>query len=261
MELAIPESCCPFGGVKTPMRLSLQAARAQALEFSADSRNGRPTVALCLSRAVLLLAVAYFFQPIACAQVKEVRRVLIFYELGLSSPGVDLVDQGIRAALANSPYQIELYREYLETTLFPPPATQEEFRRWYVHKYRNLKPDLIIAAGPSPLRFLTDSHEKYFRGIPIVFCVTSEDLARHPRLDVHFTGVSERFEAAKTLEAALLLEPGTKHVIVVGGTTSLDRLYEAAVKKELDSYESKLDIKYLTDVTMPQLLERLTHLS
>jgi len=208
----------------------------------------------------LLLGVFLLLQSPAIAQVKDVRRVLIFYELGLSSPGVELVDEGIRKTLQNSPYQIELYREYLETTLFPAPATQQEFRQWYIHKYRDLKPDLVISAGPSPLRFLLDAHEKYFKGVPIVFCGTSEEQADNPHLDSHFTGVWEKFEVTKTLEAAMLLQPGTKHVVVVGGATSLDRHLEALVKGELGTYESKLEITYLTDLTMPQLLERLRHL-
>ena len=65
----------------------------------------------------------------------------------------------LRSALTNSPYQIELYREYLETALFPDPATQQEFREWYIHKYRDRRPDLIIALGASPLKFLVESHK------------------------------------------------------------------------------------------------------
>ena len=63
----------------------------------------------------------------SAAQVKEIRRVLIFNELGASSPAVVLIDQQIRAAMDNSPYQIELYSEFLETALFPDQTTQQEF--------------------------------------------------------------------------------------------------------------------------------------
>lgn len=245
----------------TDAATAAKAVLVQVPDCGAGSRNGGPLGACWLKRAALLVFVlGCLFQPIARAQVKEVRRVLIFYELGLSSPAVERVDKGIRDALLNSPYQIELYREYLETTLFPDPATQQEFRQWFVHKYRDLKPDLIVAAGPSPLRFLLDSHEKYFSGIPVVFCGTSLQQADHPQLDSDFTGVWENFEVAKTLEAALLLQPGTKHVVVVGGATSFDRHFEALVKEDLGSYTSRLDITYLTDLTMPELLERLKHL-
>jgi len=208
----------------------------------------------------VLITCCFLYPSTAEAQLKEVRRVLIFYELGLASPAVTAVDQQIREALNKSPYQIELYREYLETTLFPDEASQQKFREWYIEKYRNRRPDLIIAAGPSPIRFMTDFHERYFRGIPIVFCGSSEKEADNPKLDADFTGVWERWEPSKTLELALKMRPGTEHVVVVGGVTSFDRHLEGIVKEDLRMYEGRLDLTYLVDLEMPALLERLKRL-
>jgi signal transduction histidine kinase/ABC-type uncharacterized transport system substrate-binding protein len=225
--------------------------------FARVTAHGRRSLSILVP---LMVVAPFFLQGPALAQVKDVRRVLIFYELGLSSPGVTLVDQGIRSALEKTPYQIELYREYLDTTLFPDPGSQQEFRQWYVHKYRDRRPDLIIAAGPSPLRFLVDSHEKFFSAIPIVFCGTSQDMADNPQLDSNFTGVWEKLEPAKTLGVALRLQPKTKHVFVIGGTNPFDRHLESMVKKDLAAYQSDLDIVDLVDLTMPQLLEKVKHL-
>jgi PAS domain S-box-containing protein len=223
--------------------------------FVGDERHASKSwKLLCLVLCLL------FRHGAASAQVREVRRVLIVYELGLSSPGVELVDQGIRAALLNSPYQIELYREYLETTLFPDPAMQEEIRQWYLKKYSNRKPDLIITGGPSSLRFLAASHDRYFSGVPVVFCGTSEYQADYPRLGSDFTGVWETFEPAKTLDEALRLKPDTKRVFVISGTTANDRHLEEVVRQNLVGYASKLDITYLSDLATPQVLEKVRHL-
>lgn len=185
----------------------------------------------------------------------------MFYELGLSSPDVALVDQELRDRLANTPYQIEIYHEYFETVLFPDPVMQQEFRDSYIRKYRDRKPHLIIAIGPSPLKFLVESHEKFFTDIPIVFGGATEEEADNPELDAHFTGVWEQYEPAKTLAGALGLQPGTQHVVVVGGTSPFDRRLEALFKKRLHSYEATLDFTYLTDLDMAKLLEQLRHLS
>jgi signal transduction histidine kinase len=208
----------------------------------------------------VLFAACLLFQPRANSEVKEVRRVAIFYELGPSSPAVALLDRELRAALDSSDYQIELYGDYLETTLFDDPAAQQALREWYIHKYRDRRPDLIIALGPSSLRFMIDSHEKFFAGIPIVFGGTSESQADNPKLDSHFTGCWERFEPDKTLDVALRLQPGSRHVVVVGGTSSFDKHLEDIFRERLRSYESSLDFTYLTDLDMPSLLERLRHL-
>ena len=224
-------------------------------------QGARRSEALRPVRAVFVfLTFCLLFQPRAHAQLKEVRRVVVFYELGLTSPAVALIDHEMRAALDDSRYQIELYPEYLETTLFDDPVDQREFRESYIRKYQRRRPDLIIALGPSPVRFMTDSHEKFFAGIPIVFGGTSESQADSPIFDSQFTGCWEMFEPAKTLDVALQLQPGSRHVIVVGGVSSFDKHLEAIYRESLHSYEASLDFIYLTDLDMPSLLERLKHL-
>ncbi len=59
---------------------------------------------------------------------------------------------------------------------------------------------------------------------------------------------------------ALRLLPGTKHVVVTGGMGKFDDRWEAIAKQSFHSHESKLEFTYLTDLTMPALLERLKHL-
>ena len=209
---------------------------------------------------IVALMSCLLFQPVSGPEFKQVRRVAVFYELGLSSPAVTLLDREMRAVLENSRYQIELYPEYLETTLFEDPADQQQFRESYIRKYQNRKPDLIIALGPSPLRFMIDSHEKYFADIPIVFGGTSEQQADNPTIDSHFTGCWAIFEPEKTLDVALRLQPGSRHVVVVGGISTFDKHLEAIFRERLHSYEARLDFTYLTDLGMPTLLERLKHL-
>ncbi len=212
---------------------------------------------------MLALAVGACFlltPPRAPTEVHATKRVLIFYELGVSSPAVRLVDQEIRTALQKSPYQIEFYTEYLEAILFPDAASQQEIRESFIRKYKDRKPDLIIAGGPSPIKFMVESHGRFYADTPIVFCGSTRQMADYPTLDSHFTGVWETEEPAKTLEAALKLQPGTEHVVVVGGTAPYDRHTEAIVKDSLRNYQGRLDVTYLTELEMPVLLERVKRL-
>ena len=113
-----------------------------------------------------------FFLLLHCSaapQLKPVRRVLIFYEAGAYSPLPNLVDAGIRAAFESSVYRIEFYREFLDTARFPDPTDQKQFREFYIRKYKNRRPDVIVTVGPGPLKFMQEDHEKYFRGVPVIF--------------------------------------------------------------------------------------------
>ena len=213
------------------------------------------------AKAILFLSTCCFFQVSpGGADVKEVRRVLIFNELGLGSPGVAAINQELVSALEKSPYQIELYSESLDTPLFPDEASQRQFREWFLRKYRERKPDVIVALGPSPIRFMAESHEASFPNTPVVICGSPESLAAASKLDSHFTGVWTVAHPEETLEVALRLLPDTKHVVVVGGGAPYDRYLESVVKDKLRSYESRLDFAYFTEFDMPSLLERLKHL-
>ena len=213
--------------------------------------------------ALVLVVVAglLFLQSLPARSTKIVRRVLLFNDFGsISSPGMAALDQAILAGLAGSSYQIEFYNENLEATLFPDEASQHRFREWYVRKYADRKPDVIITVGPASLRFMIESHEGSFQSIPVIFCGTTEEMTDQLKPDSHFTGVWGVAEPEKTLIAALHLQPETEHVVVVGGTGAFDRSLEALTKESLRKYESQFAFTYLTDLNMPALLERLRRL-
>ena len=221
----------------------------------------RRIIGTSLAGAILFLfACCFLFGSIAQAQIKQVRRVLIFNELELGSPGIADIDKEIVVALENSPYQIEFYSESLDTHLFPDEASQRQFRGWFLQKYHDRKPDVIVALGPSSIKFMVESHETFFPNTPIVIGGSPEGLSAGPKLDSHFTGAWAAVHPDKTLEMALQLQPSTKHVVVVGGVAPYDRYLEALIKERFRSYESRFDFTYLTDLDMPTLLERLKHL-
>ena len=222
------------------------------------TRSGpRPLSALRLSE--FFLCIFLFLQSTAKAQGNQGHHVLIFYEAGAYNPLPNLVDEGIRTALDNSFNRIEFHREFLETASFPDPADQQRFREFYIRKYQNLKPDVIIAVGPAPLRFMVETHHRSFPGVPVIFCLPNR-LRGGLGIDADFTGVEADVAPAATLEAALQLRPGTKHVVVVSGVSPFDKQQEAAVREQLRIYERLLDISYLDDLTMPDLLNRLKQL-
>jgi PAS domain S-box-containing protein len=193
------------------------------------------------------------------AGLKAIRRVLILNEVNTSFPGIPLIDGGIRLALTTSPYQLEVYREYMDTVYFPDAADQERIRDFYIRKYQDRRPDVIITVGPSPLKFMEEKHQVAFPGVPIVFCLP-QMVPGTLTLDPDFTGVENDLAPRETVNAALRLQPDTKHVVVVGGTSANDKQVERVVRDRLRTYEGNFDVSYLTTETMPNLLERLRHL-
>src|SRR5438270_2031680 len=235
---------------------------SRLLEWLTTVKNTSLLLVRCSKAAILVMfACCFLFQVIAGAQVKETRRVLILTDLGITaSPGFAEVVQALWAGLQKSPYHIELYQESLELTLFPAELHQGWFRKDFIRKYSDRKPDVIITAGPGSLKFVAESNESFLRDSPIVFCAILGQIPDRLRPDMHFTGVLARLRPEETLGAALHLLPSTKHVVVTGGMGEFDQGWEAIAKQTFHNYESKLDFTYLTDLSMPALLERLRNL-
>src|SRR6185437_915219 len=179
------------------------------------------------------LAAIALSRSIAASPTTEVRRILILNEVGTSYPAIPLINQGIQAALNDSSYHLEFYSEYMDTTLFPEPAVQQEFRDFYLHKYQNRKPDVIITVGPSPLEFMQEVHRRAFPGVPIVFCLPIGSIPGAPTLNSDFTGVENDSAPTETVEIGLRLQPGTEHVVVVGGVSEFDKRQQAYIRQQL----------------------------
>jgi PAS domain S-box-containing protein len=210
--------------------------------------------------AFLLLCSSEVLSQVPRTQVGQVKRILIVNEVGVSYPAVDIINRGIRTELENSPYQVEFYSEYLETILFPDPAVQQEFRTFILRKYQNRRPDVIITIGPTALRFMEETHKAAFSGVPLIFCLPLGPVPGSPVVDSDFTGVENDMAPAATLEAALRLQPDIKYVFVVGGQGNFDKQLLVPIREQLKPFEKRVDLAYLTNLTMPDLLERLRHL-
>ena len=224
----------------------------------ASARPGRARFRGWLPLAAL--AAIFLSHSIAAEPPKEVRRILILNELGTSYPAINIINQGIQSALQTSPYQLEFYSEYMDSILFPDPDTQQEFREFYLRKYKNRRPDVIVTVGPAPLKFMRDVHRSAFPGVPIVFCLPNLTSSGAPALDPDFTGVENDMSPAETVEVALRLQPGTKHMVVLTGVSDYDKQQQAAIDQQIRAFTDRVEITYMTDLAMPDMLERLRHL-
>jgi ABC-type uncharacterized transport system substrate-binding protein len=205
--------------------------------------------------SISLSAFVLLWPASAAAKPQETRRVLVFYDQGRSTAAIALMDSEIHKILEKqTTYHLELYVEYMESTLFVEPGAQDKIRAWYGEKYRNHQPDVIIAEGEAPVQFMIGFHAKYFPNVPIVLCGSLQNWTGSSKLDSQFTGTWLQPSPEKTVDAALQLQPGTQQVIVLNGSSSLDKGVEDVIRKSLHSYEDKLKLTYLSGLPMSALL-------
>jgi signal transduction histidine kinase len=181
-------------------------------------------------------------------------------ELGQSHPGPVLVMNEILSALrSDARFDVEFHWENMDAVDLSDDSLNK-LRGSLAREYRDHKFDAIVVLGPDPFRFLGTPSRKFYPNVPVVFCCSVPGQV-DPRTPLsRSTGSWFQLDPAKTLDAALHLLPDTRQVFVVNGQSRYDRGLAALVKAGLSSYGTRLDIIYLSDLSMTDLQEKLKHL-
>ncbi len=176
-------------------------------------------------------------------------------------PGLGMINRSLRETFRSElKTDVEFYSESLSLSQFTDPGHDAVLRDSFRRKYAGTRLDLIVAVmGPS-LDFLLRHGPGLFPGVPIVFCgVDPSDLGGRT-LGKNVTGVVLKRTFAPTVEAALGLQPDTRTLFVVGGTSTFDRQLQAIARRDLARFEHRVAITYLTALPMGELLKTLSTL-
>ena len=210
---------------------------------------------------LVLSSLNFAVGPSASAQIPAKKNIFILNEVGESHALTNVMSQELLDGVRDTPRrQIEFYSESFDMLSFPDRLSAKDFSESIVKQYGRQKFDVVVAVGPDTIRFPMTYAESLFPGVPVVICGSSVEEAGQPTLDSRFTGTWLRWEPRKTLEVALRLFPGTRHVFVVGGTSAFDRTGISLTKHSLGSAPTNTEISYLTDLAMGELLEKLHNL-
>jgi signal transduction histidine kinase len=239
----------------------LQLSHLDGQSRALARRISDPHMNLTFISALLLLILSPLLGSPARAQISHKKNVLILSEVGLSHSLTVVIMQQIVNGVEETPNRhVEFFSESLDLTTFPLKPSSEEARDWINKKYGAYKLDAVVAVGPGAIDFLSKYTQSIFLDVPIVICGASPAQLQNPRLDSRFTGTWLELEPRKTLELALRLFPDTRHVFVVGGSSSFDKVALSLTKSAISSVDTKAEIRYLTDREMSSLLKQLAQL-
>jgi signal transduction histidine kinase len=150
---------------------------------------------------------------------------------------------------------VEFFAESLNASQFPEGDHDRMLRDYYVKKYRDRKLDLIVGVMGPAVTFLLRHADEVAPDVPVVFCGADADDIKGITLPARMTGLVVRRVFGPTLDVALRLQPDTRHVFVVGGTSDFDRHLQAVARREFQRFEPRISLTYLTDLSMADLLK------
>lgn len=209
--------------------------------------------------AVALFGVVLSLLPsvVGAERAASPKRILVLYWYNKDWPGNVTFGQNFQAALQTAPAgNVEYYAESLESNQFPGKNQSLLFRDYLRQKYAGRSIDVVVAVTDAALDFLIKYRDDLFSHTPIVFVAsrlpTTKELAAGPGMTGIFLPITYR----ETFYLALKLHPNTEKVFVISGTLEHDKRYETLARQELQDYEGRASISYLTDLSPDELVAK-----
>jgi PAS domain S-box-containing protein len=204
---------------------------------------------------LLLLAVA------RAQQDDSPKGILVLYWYNKDFPANITFDQGFQSVLQSEPPgTVEYYPEYLESNRFPGENQAQLLANYLRQKYAHRRIDAFVAAGDPSLDFILKYRDDLFPQTPIVLIAAESPPTEKLQAGPGMTGFVNLNAYRETLELALRLHPGTEQVFIVSGTLNNDKRYERVAREELQDYQSKISINYLTDLPPSELKSKMQSL-
>jgi len=210
----------------------------------------------------LSLIIVVFLPVLALSTTTSAADKKILFLYGDKSNGImmgyrDVVQSAIRSG---SPDRITFYEEYMDLSQYSGDDYLSLVRNFYRQKYKDQRFDLIIAQSGSVLNFLTKYGEELFPGTPAVFGLLEKSRIEGLKLGPNITGVLVDAAFGATLEVALRMQPDTRNVVVVSGSSQIDDKNLTKAQTQFHSFEGRVEFTYLTGLPMEELEQRLANL-
>lgn len=154
---------------------------------------------------------------------------------------------------------VEHYPEYFDSVRFPGEPQKRLMVDYLRRKYADRAIDVVFAWGPFTLPLVLEYRNELFRDTPIVYYSgTLDEVRDYPQPPM--TGVLNPDTYERTLELALDLHPDTTEVFFISGTPARDKSIEYDMARQLDEFQGRVKLTYLTDLPLDRLVATVTNL-
>ena len=211
-------------------------------------------------------------------------RVLAIATILLVVPATDVLSQTIaRSVLILNTYDggqelfsrttedfmRELQRQFSEPIAFytlnldarwTEPKREELAAQLLRDHYADRLPDMVFTVGVPPIRFWNKYRDSIAAQAPLI-ALTQEGVLRPELLRSGDIARITRLSFSAVMDNLLLLRPDTSRVVMVFGSTPLERAVAARARQELEAYSEQLSIEFTNDMTQSELQTRLGGLS
>jgi signal transduction histidine kinase/ABC-type uncharacterized transport system substrate-binding protein len=168
--------------------------------------------------------------PALPAQPHDGWRVVIVMGTDPALPAMRLHDDALRSTLrAGAPDGVTFFSETLDALRFDNAGLEPEHLALLRKKYAAQRADLVVGVGDGSIDFIRKHHGELWPNVPVLFSAIDEVSVDRDRLPAGELTAPWRLDIDGTLDLIRALQPGAGRLVVVGGSSELDRRLVARV--------------------------------
>ena len=159
----------------------------------------------------------------------------------------------------NSSSRVAFYMEHLDLNRFPSPLHRQLMRDFLREKYRETPIGVVVVDGPVALDLVLSWRGVMWPEVPVVFSGVDATTVEQLKLPANVTGFVAHRTLRDMVNAARLLVPGLKRVVLVGDPPERDA-YRQKYSEEIATLATEVEFVDLTGLPVDSIKERVAAL-
>jgi len=229
--------------------LSVHRSLAQRIIMRGHIRRIRATSALAVFLTASLFCPAGF--------AAESKRVMLLHSFGRDFKPWSEYAKAIRMELdRQSPWPLDITENSLVTARFSDEDPEGPFVDYLRALFAKRRLDLIVSIGAPAANFVQRHRQRLFAGTPMVLMAVDERRVQYSNLTANDTAVAVRINYLSVFENILQVLPDTKDVVVVVGTSPIEKFWKEAIAKGVEPLANRIKLSWTDELSFESLLKQ-----
>ena len=187
----------------------------------------------------------------------ESKQVMLLHSFGRDFKPWSEYARTLRMELSQqSPWPLDITEHALVTARSPDEDAEIAFVEYLRALSAKRSPDVIVSIGAPAAAFVQRHRPQLFATTPMVFTAVEERRVQYSRLTANDVVVANRNNFLAAIENILQVLPDTRDVIMVIGTSPIEKFWKEAIGKELEPLANRIKLSWTDELSFEALLKR-----
>src|SRR6478735_6059094 len=193
----------------------------------------------------------------AAAAAAEPKRVMLLHSFGRDFKPWSEYAKSIRAELdRQSPWRLDITDHSLVSARSSDEDPEAPFVEYLRALFAKQPLDLIVSVGAPAANFVQRHRQRLFASTPMVLMAVDQRRVQYSDLTAYDAVVAVRINYLSAFENILQVLPDTKDVIVVVGTSPIEKFWKDAIEKEVEPLANRIKLSWTNELSFETLLKQ-----